>query len=116
MTAIRRSKTTSRPKVQKINFEREPIRTDSNTAQTREPADGQPLGYEDIAVAQKNRRMRRDELAGSELTARLLAARADFAVGGLAVAELRDDMVVAIEDANLAVQIGTHHPFALRIE
>ena len=60
--------------------------------------------------------MRRDELAGRELRPRLAAPRTDFPVCGLAVAELRDNFVITIEDADLAIEIRAHHPFALHMK
>ena len=47
--------------------------------------------------------MWRDELARREFAARLLAARADFPIYGVAVAELCNDFVLAIENTDLAV-------------
>ena len=60
--------------------------------------------------------MRGDELSRRKLVARLIAARAYLSVRRLTVAQLRDDLVVAIEDANLAVQVRANHPVALRMK
>jgi|GEM_PF-5125772 len=60
--------------------------------------------------------MRGDELSRRKLAARLIAARAYLAVRRFTVAQLRDDLVVAIEDANLAVQVRANHPAALRMK
>src|SRR3984957_18068319 len=88
----------------------------SDTTQASDAPDRQPLGYEDVATLEKDCRMRSDELARREFAAGLLAPRADFSIHSFAVTELRDDLVLAIENADLAVQVGANHPLALRIE
>src|SRR6202044_1167917 len=88
----------------------------SGTAQQRNAPDGQPLCYENIAALQEDCGVGRDELAWSKFASRLLAARTDFTVRGAAVAELRDNFVIAVENAHLAVQVRADHPFALRVE
>ena len=52
----------------------------------------------------------------SKLRAGLVAARSNFAIFRLTIPELRDHVVVEIEDAYLAVQIGANHPLALSMK
>src|ERR1700760_2796760 len=80
------------------------------SAQERDAPDRQPLGYKDVAIVEKNSIMRRDELAPRELRTRLAAARSHFAILGLSVSQLRNDVEVSIENTHLAIQIGAHHP------
>ena len=84
--------------------------------QKREAADGQPFSDQDVAGLQKNCRVRRDELTRGEFISGLLAPGSDFSVRGLAIAELRDHFVLAIENANLAVEIRTNHPFVFCVK
>jgi len=64
----------------------------------------------------EDRCVRGDELSRRKFGAGLTAARADLAVCGSTIAQLSDHAVVAIKNANLTVEVGAHHPFALRIE
>jgi len=59
----------------------------------------------------KYRRMGSDELPRREFVSCLFAARADFPIDRLPITELRDNLIVAIQNTHLAVEIGTNHPF-----
>src|ERR1700729_82634 len=98
-----RIRTTSRPILHKTSLMREFIRASSDTTQACDAPDWQPFGHEDVAALEEDCSVRSDELARSEFAARLLAARADFSVRSFAVAELRDDFVLGIENADLTV-------------
>ena len=60
--------------------------------------------------------MRGDELARRKLAARLIAARAHLSVRRFTVAQLSYDVVIPIEDTNLAVEIRANHPIALGVK
>src|SRR5712692_7716731 len=85
-------------------------------AQKCDSPDRQPLGYEDVAVVQKDSIMRRDECSGSKLRARLAAARTHFAILSLSIAQLRNHLELAIENTYLTIQIGAHHPLTLGLK
>lgn len=56
-------------------------------------------------------RMGSDELPRCEFVSCLFAARANFPIDRLPITELRDHLIVAIQNTHLAVEIGTNHPF-----
>ena len=88
----------------------------SDAPQERDAPDRQPLGNEDVAAAKEDCRVRGDELSRRELAARLIAARTYVTVRCFAVAQLSYDVVIAIENANLAVQVRADHPIALSVK
>src|SRR5262249_42015993 len=111
-----RTSSTSRPMPQRISFAREFIRRGSDTAQESDAAYGQPLSDQNVAAMQKDCSVRRNELAWCEFISRLPTSRTYFAVCRSAVAELSDNVIFAIEDAHLTVEVGANHPFTVGIE
>ena len=89
---------------------------DSDVTQQRQPPDRQPFGDENVAAVKKDRRVWGDELAWSELLSGLFAPRSDFPVSGFAVAKLRHHFIVAVQNADLTVQVRANHPFVFRVK
>src|SRR5260370_25344718 len=58
----------------------------SDPSQQRNSSDWQPLGHQDVAVAQENGGMWCDELSRSKFASRLISTRPNLSVGGLAIA------------------------------
>src|SRR5205807_2924340 len=88
----------------------------SDAPQECNTSNGQPLSHEDVATLKENSRVRGDELSRGKLAARLIAARAYLSVRRFAVAQLSYDVVIPVEDANLAVEIRANHPIALGVK
>src|SRR6202023_4339621 len=92
------------------------MRIPLHPAQERDSPDRQPLGYENVAIVEKDGIMRRDEFSGGKLRARLAAAWPHFAVLCLSVSKLRNHIELSIENTHLTIQIGAYHPLALSVE
>src|SRR5260221_14609174 len=88
----------------------------SEAKQECNTSNGQPLSHEDVATLKEDCRVWGDELSRRKLAARLIAARAYVSICRFTVAQLSDDVVIPIEDANLAVEIGANHPIAQRVK
>ena len=85
-------------------------------AQKRQSPDRQPLGYQNVAIVEKNGVMRRDEFAWRELLSCLAASRSHIAVFGFAISECHYHLVLTINDTYLTIQIRAYHPLALSVE
>ena len=87
-------------------------RQSCNLPQLGDAADFHPFDDKDISLVVKIRAVRRDELAGREMIARL---DADIFVARPRT-EMRDELEVFIEQRDTRLQIGNHHQFAARVK
>src|ERR1700736_5567351 len=85
-------------------------------AQECDPPDRQPLGYKNVAIVEKDRIMRRDELPRRTLWTRLATPRSHFAVLCFSVSQSGNHVEVSIENTHLAIQVGAHHPLPLSVK